>query len=169
MAVRLSKCLLLASIALFYTLIVFNNLTDYNTNFQFVRHVLSMDTLLPGNHSLWRAIHSSSIHTAFYAFIILWEAVAAALCWWATLGMLRVLRASTTSFAHATHLGTAALTLGMLLWFTAFIVIGGEWFLMWQSRIWNGQAMAFHNFVLLGIVLLYLNLPESTPPHESVD
>ena len=29
--------------------------------------------------------------------------------------------------------------LGFLLWFTGFMVVGGEWFLMWQSKQWNGQ------------------------------
>ena len=163
MAVRLSKCLLLASIAVFYTLIVFNNITDYNTNYQFVRHVLAMDTTLPGNNGLWRAIESPAIHTLFYVGIIFWEALTAVLCWWATLRMARSLRAPVAGFDNAKQLGTVALTLGMLLWLTAFIVIGGEWFLMWQSRTWNGQGVAFNNFAILGIVLLYLNLPEPTP------
>ena len=161
MATRLSKCLLLATVALLYTFIVFNNTTDYNTNYEFVRHVLQMDTTLPGNHGLWRAIHSPAIHIVFYLFIILWEAVTAVLCWWATLRMLRALSATAANFDHAKQLGIAALTLGMLLWFGAFIVIGGEWFLMWQSHLWNGQGAAFNNFAILGIVLLYLNLPDT--------
>jgi len=167
MVVRLSKCLLLASTALFFTLIVFNNTTDYNTNYQFVRHVLSMDSTFPGNHGLWRAIDSSIIQTIFYTGIILWEALTAVLCWWGTIRMLRALRAPAADFNHAKRFGIVALTLGMLLWLGAFIVIGGEWFLMWQSRTWNGQGVAFNNFTILGIVLLYLSLSdmaEVSPP-----
>lgn len=160
MIIRLSKCLLLASVALFFTLIVFNNTTDYNTNYQFVRHVLSMDSIFPGDHGLWRAIDSPIIDTLFYIGIILWEAVTAVLCWWGTIRMLRALRAPAAAFYRAKRPGIAALTLGMLLWFGAFIVIGGEWFLMWQSRTWNGQGVAFNNFAILGIVLLYLSLPD---------
>ncbi|MGC2162638.1 MAG: DUF2165 domain-containing protein [Silvibacterium sp.] len=160
MIIRLSKCLLLASVALFFTLIVFNNTTDYNTNYQFVRHVLSMDSIFPGDHGLWRAIDSPIIDTLFYIGIILWEAVTAVLCWWGTIRMLRALRAPAADFYRAKRPGIAALTLGMLLWFGAFIVIGGEWFLMWQSRAWNGQGVAFNNFAILGIVLLYLSLPD---------
>jgi len=33
-------------------------LTDYNTNFEFVRHVLSMDTIFPGNRLLYRRLTS---------------------------------------------------------------------------------------------------------------
>ena len=36
------------------------------------------------------------------------------------------------------------------LWFVGFVVVGGEWFLMWQSATWNGQEAAcrFHLTVL---------------------
>lgn len=163
MAVRISKCLLLASVALLYTLIVFNNTTDYATNFQFVRHVLQMDTTLPGNHGMWRAIDSPAIHTLFYLSIILWEAITGVLCWWAAIRMLRALRATASEFDRGRRLGIVALTLGMLMWFGAFIIVGGEWFLMWQSRIWNGQGVAFNNFAILGIVLLFLSMPDTTP------
>jgi predicted small integral membrane protein len=29
-----------------------------------------------------------------------------------------------------------------MLWFFMFMVIAGEWFAMWQSKTWNGQAAA---------------------------
>ncbi|MGA8289466.1 MAG: DUF2165 family protein, partial [Acidobacteriaceae bacterium] len=40
MITRAAKLLLLAGVALFYSLVVFNNLTDFNSNYQLVRHVL---------------------------------------------------------------------------------------------------------------------------------
>jgi len=39
--------------------------------------------------------------------------------------------------------------------------VGAEWFLMWQSRIWNGQEAAFRMFAVVGIVLLILIQPET--------
>ena len=54
-----------------------------------------------------------------------------------------------------------ALTLSMLMWLTAFLSVGAEWFLMWQSRIWNGQEAAFRMFAVVGIVLLILIQPET--------
>ena len=53
MTSRIAKIFLLAGIALFYTLVVFNNLTDFDSNYQFVRHVLAMDTTFPGNRGMW--------------------------------------------------------------------------------------------------------------------
>jgi predicted small integral membrane protein len=58
MMLRLAKVLLVAVVAFFYTLVVFNNLTDYSSNYQFVQHVLLMDSTFPGNHGMWRAVHS---------------------------------------------------------------------------------------------------------------
>jgi len=42
----------LLAVALYYLVVAFNNLTDYNSNYQFVHHVLLMDSTFPGNHGL---------------------------------------------------------------------------------------------------------------------
>jgi predicted small integral membrane protein len=45
MILRIAKIATAASIAAFLTLVTFGNLTDYDTNFAFVQHVLAMDTI----------------------------------------------------------------------------------------------------------------------------
>ena len=55
----------------------------------------------------------------------------------------------------------AALTLSLLMWLVAFLSVGGEWFLMWQSKTWNGQDAAFRMFTIVGIVLLLVAQPDS--------
>jgi predicted small integral membrane protein len=151
MILRLSRGLLVAAIAIYYTLVVFNNLTDYGSNYEFVHHVLLMDSTFPGNHGMWRAIHSPWVYTAFYDGIIVWEAVAMALTWAGAVQLLR------TGEKQVAVLG---LTAGMLLWLTAFLTVGGEWFLMWQSHTWNGQEAAFRMFVVLGVVMGLVLMPE---------
>ncbi len=47
------------------------------------------------------------------------------------------------------------------MWLVAFLSVGGAWFLMWQSKMWNGQDAAFRMFTVIGIVLLLVALPES--------
>jgi predicted small integral membrane protein len=37
------------------------------------------------------------------------------------------------------------------------MTVGGEWFLMWQSKVWNGQEAAFRLFTFMGLSLLFLN------------
>ncbi len=157
---RLAKCLLLSAVALFYTLVVLNNATDYDSNFQFVHHVLLMDSTFPGNHGLWRALPQTGLQTAFYLGIIGWETATAFLLWWGAARLFRHLRAPAAVFEHAKTVGVGALTLGALLWFVAFLTVGGEWFLMWQSPTWNGQEAAFRMFASLMLVLLFVTRPE---------
>jgi predicted small integral membrane protein len=159
-AIRSCKVLLLAAMAFFFTLVAFNNLTDFDSNYQFVRHVLMMDSTFPGNHGLWRAIREPWIHLAFYLGIIAWEIVNAGLSWWGSVCLLRALRSPQQDFQQAKQVGVVALTSGMLQWFLAFLCIGAEWFLMWQSKLWNGQDAAFRMFAAEGLVLLILLLPE---------
>lgn len=161
MTVRLSKCALLAAIAFYYSLVVFNNLTDYESNHLYVEHVLAMDSIFPGSHEMWRAIPSARVQTLFYVSIISWEFVTAVLGWWGTARLLSKLRAGESEWNAAKPMAIGALTLGCLMWFVAFHSVGGEWFLMWQSRTWDGREQAFRMFAMMGIVLIYLAMPDA--------
>jgi predicted small integral membrane protein len=161
MILRASKTLLVFAVALFYTLVVFNNLTDYDSNYQFIRHVLMMDSTFPGNHGMWRASNSPRVHTAFYLFIIVWEIVTMLLGWWGGVRMAQALGAPAAVFQQAKRTAIAALTVSLLMWLVAFLGVGAEWFLMWQSKTWNGQEAAFRMFTVIGIVLLFAAQPDS--------
>ena len=160
MITRAAKLLLLAGIALFYTLVVFNNLTDFDSNYQFVRHVLSMDSTFSGNHGLWRALHSPAFHLAFYLGIIAWEIATTILLWWGAVRLFRALRLPAAAFNAAKRVPVMALALSLLMWLVAFLAVGGEWFLMWQSHTWNGQEPAFRMFAVAGLVLLIVLQPD---------
>ena len=165
MVTRISKIALLAGLALFYTLVVFNNLTDFDSNYQFVRHVLSMDTTFPGNRAMYRALTSSSIHIAFYWSIICWEAVTGLLFWWGIARLVRALRSPAAEFNAAKRIPLIALTLSLLMWLVAFLTIGSEWFLMWQSSTWNGQEVAVRDFTVVGFI--YLILLQADTDHQT--
>ncbi len=163
MTTRIARLLLLAALAFQHSLVVFNNLTDFGSNYEFVRHVLIMDSIFPGSHSQWRAIHSPSVHVAFYLGIIAWELAATILLWWGSARLLRALRAPAALFNAAKRWGILALTVSVLLWLTAFLSVGGEWFLMWQSHLWNGQEAAFRMAAIDCLVLVLLIQPETEP------
>jgi predicted small integral membrane protein len=156
MTLRIAKATLVFAIALYSTLIVLNNITDYASNFQFVRRVLMMDSTFPNNDAMWRAINSPATHTLFYITIIIWESLTMILCWWGGVKLVRNLKAPAASFSQSKSVAIAGLTLSMLIWLVAFLTIGGEWFLMWQSKTWNGQEAAFRMFTIVGIVLIFL-------------
>ena len=160
MTLRTIKLLLVFGVAIFYSLVVFNNITDYGSNYEFVRHVMMMDSTFPGNRGMWRAINTPLFHTAFYVSIIAWETITMLLCWWGGIGMAQALHGTAAEFHHAKRVSLTALTLSLLMWLVAFLAIGGEWFLMWQSKTWNGQDAAFRMFTVIGVVLLIVAQPD---------
>jgi predicted small integral membrane protein len=165
MITRISKLLLLIAISAFYSLLVFNNVTDFDSNYQLVRHVLMMDTTFAHNHGMWRAISNPIVHRIFYILIIVWEVVTMVILWAGSYQLTRRLHDSPEQFEAAKRVPLIGLTLSMLMWLVAFLTIGAEWFLMWQSPIWNGQEAASRMFTVVGIILLFLMQPErSTQP-----
>ena len=160
MITRTAKLLLVSAVALFYSLVVFNNLTDFDSNYQFVRHVLMMDSTFPGNKGMWRALNAPFWHLSFYFSVIAWEILTTILAWWGAIQMLQSLKMPTGIFQAAKRIPIVALTLAMLMWLVAFLSVGAEWFLMWQSHSWNGQDAAFRMFVVVGMVFLIILQPE---------
>lgn len=160
MILRIAKTLLVLTVGLFALLVGTDNIIDYGTNFEFVRHVLSMDTTFPGNKLMWRAITSEPLHHAAYWVIIAAELLTGLLC---TVGAWRlyVVRwAPAGTFNAAKGLAIAGLATGFLLWFFGFLVVGGEWFQMWQSQTWNGQQAAFRFVASIGLVLIFVSLED---------
>ena len=141
--------------AFYASLVALNNLTDYNSNFSIVTHVLTMDTTFPNNNGLWRAIESPVLHHAAYGFIIATEIIIAGLCWFGGSRLYQNIK-NPTAFNQVKGLAILGLTLGFLLWFTGFMTIGGEWFLMWQSEVANGQQAAFRLVIIISVILVYL-------------
>ena len=159
-AIRAAKVALVAAIALFASLVAFGNLTDYDTNFVFVQHVLSMDTIYPSSAIKYRAITSPGLHHAAYAAIIAAEAATAVLCWIGAVVLVRHIRAGAAMFNRMKAPAIIGLTLGFLVWQVGFMSIGGEWFGMWQSQQWNGVPSAFRFVMTIVAVLIFVALPD---------
>ncbi|MFE3184079.1 DUF2165 domain-containing protein [Streptomyces violascens] len=166
-ALPVAAALLTATVALYMALVAFGNITDFDTNRQFVRHVLAMDTTFKDPDLMWRAITSSTLQDIAYVLIIVWETlaalvlIAAAVVWF---GGLR----RRAGFARARRLSTIGLLMVLLLFGAGFIAVGGEWFSMWQSKSWNGLDAAARNFMVAGIVLVVVHLPGANSPSDQV-
>jgi len=117
-----------------------------------------MDTTFPGNSGLWRALPSKPIWVVSYALIILWEAMTGLLIGWGTLRLWKARHASLAEWRKAKAPALVGFTASLLQWYFGFVTVGGEWFLMWQSKTWNGQDAAFRMFTIMGISLLFLLL-----------
>jgi predicted small integral membrane protein len=157
---RLTKIMMCGALGAFGLLVAADNVVDYGTNYAFVQHVLSMDTIFPDSRLAWRAIHDPALWRAGYALIIAAEALTGLLFLAGTLQMLRRLRAPAAEFHAAKALAIAGAGMGFGVWFVGFLLVGGEWFQMWQSREWNGQQAAFRFVMVILAVLIFLNQPE---------
>lgn len=160
MLIRFSKIALVSACSFFFLLVVFNNLTDYGSNFRFVEAVVSMSTTFDRNVAIWRAIDTPFIHHVFYWIIILWEFEAMLLLGVGAWRLWHNKSEPAAIFNKSKEAAILGFTSALLLWFGAFIIIGGEWFLMWQSKIYNGQNAAFRMFTIMGILLLYLAIKD---------
>lgn len=154
MIVRLSKVLLVASVGAFALLVGIDNLLDYGTNLRFVEHVLSMDTTFPDSALRWRAITAPWLQHVAYWLIIAAELACGALCLAGAWRLFRLRGASAARFNAAKGLAVAGLTFGFLLYYGGLLVVGGEWFKMWQSQTWNAQAAAFRFAACFALVLI---------------
>lgn len=154
------KALTVAGLALFPLVVAFDNITDYQTNFVFVEHVMSMDTTFPGNSLMYRAITSPMLHHLAYALIIAFEAATGLVLAWGAIALWRARRASPAEFAAAKLWTAIGGFLGFLVWFVGFLVIAGEWFAMWQSAHWNAQEPAFRFVVMIVLVVVFVLQPE---------
>ncbi len=161
MTQRYAKILMALSLAAFAFLVTFKNITDYNSNFAFVQHVLSTDTTFPGNALMYRAIDTPMVWHVGYGGIIFGEGVTCLLFLIGGISMWRARNDSAAAFERSKNWFIAGATVGFLIWFFGFMVVGGQWFAMWQSKTWNGQEAAFKFYVAILGVLLFVNQRDS--------
>lgn len=149
---RAAVVVLTAVAGVYMALVAFNNVTDYGSNHAFVQHVFAMDTTFGAPSAAWRAITSPALVTVAYVLIIAWEALTAVVLL-AGLGAWLSGRSRLGSLLSGTGFGMQVLLFGL-----GFIVIGGEWFLMWQSKQWNGLTAALQNVVIAGFGLVLVHV-----------
>ena len=158
-AVSISQTACVGLIGVFACLVSLNNILDYQSNFEFVKHVLSMDTTFEGNKLLNRGIESSYLHHTAYAVIIFLEAAIGLINLVAAGLMIAAIYArDSMRFTRAKGVAIVGLTIGFILWFGGFMIIGAEWFLMWQSQSWNGQTAAFRFSSIIVGSLIFLSV-----------
>ena len=149
---RVCKSIVCLLLAVFALLVCLNNLADYDSNYAFVQHTLSMDTVFPSNTLKYRAILDPFVWSLAYGLIIFAEFLTGVLLLIGAIGLLKNIH-SPLAFNEAKNW----IYLGCLV---GFIVIGGEWFCMWQSEQWNGIEAAFRFVVIIMFTLLFTAMPE---------
>lgn len=160
-AVRLTKIALVLSIGMYCLLIAYNNIVDYGSNFIFVQHVLTMDTTFPDNAvRASRALLDPRLHHIAYLFIIAAEVVIGMICAAGAIHLSQALWKPASLFNDAKSVAILGLAIGLSFGFVVFLVLGGEWFQMWQSQIWNSQDAAFRFIGTIGLILLFVAMED---------
>jgi predicted small integral membrane protein len=158
LAIRLAKILCAAAIAFYMALVVFNNITDYWTNFAFVVDVLDIEQISPRSDIRWRAVTSPALHHAAFVLIIITELIISGLTLAGTLSMTRALKAGAHQFQQAKSKAVAGLALGFLLYEGGFVAVAGEWFGMWQSASYDAVPSAFRILMTMLGALIFISL-----------
>ena len=162
MIVRLCKIALVVAVALFFGLAAYGNITDYDTNWAFVQHVMSMDTTFNDPDLMWRAVTNPEYQRWVYLTIIGTQCLTALFCGLGALRMLINVFNNDALFNKSKSFAMFGTTLGFLFYAVGFLIIAGEWFAMWQSETWNGQAAATRFLFFIGAVLIILTLKDET-------
>ena len=155
MLTRITKAAALGMYGLFALLAGLDNVTDYDSNFPYVAHVLSMDTVFANTTLRWRAITSPFVQRIAFGSIIVTELAIASLSLWCATRLGRSVR-DPVAFNARKRSGVLGLLLGLALWFVGFYVIGGEWFVSWQSATWSSTEVGLQLTVLVLVLLVFL-------------
>jgi predicted small integral membrane protein len=156
LTLRLIKIAMIAAIALFFTIVAFDNIISFATNWAYVQHVMSMDTTFHEPAFAGRAITNPVIQRYAYCLIIAWETLTAITCWIGCIVLSLKIKTTNTQFNNAKPIAFTGLFFGFLLYMVGFIIIGGEWFNMWQSATWNGQPTAGLFISLIMFVMIFV-------------
>lgn len=156
---RLVASLVVLMAAAYYLIVVFDNVTNptnpNGSNWPLVEGVLSGDGTPADNGFEWRFIDANWFQVLAYIGIIAGEALAAiGLIGGGILGLRRT--GDAMGWERGQRWTLIGATFGLLVFFLGFIVVGGNWFLMYENAKWNGMQPAFQNTVttLLAVLLV---------------
>ena len=76
-ALRLAKLVAICGVGLLTFLVVINNVTDYYSNYYFVKHVMKMDTTFPENKLMYRSVNTGTFYHIAYILLIALESLMA--------------------------------------------------------------------------------------------
>lgn len=157
------KIVLTFFIAIFCLTVAINNIIDYDVNFTFLKHIVTMDTMQPWfdmKIAAARAITNPSIHIVLYDCIIAGEFSAGLFALWASINMLKNIN-DNEKFYRAKSTFVIAVGLMLTVWYFGFNVIAANWFYMWANQ-YDASVPAFH-FSFFALLLLIYILRDEKP------
>lgn len=153
---RCAKIMLLISSAVLLSIVFADNILAYDINFEYIQHIMSMDTTLKHPMLHWRAVHNPFIYHACFILIIFFEGGSSVLLWMGAYHLIKKIHASPSDFQSAKSWSLLGLLLALILYSFIFFTIASQWFASWQSSLWNAKNAALPFIILLGFNYLIL-------------
>ena len=155
------KILMIGGVTLLCGFIVTGNIYDSGTNLLFVQHVFSMDTIIPVSAMADHAISIPAVWRIGFWLIVAGEGLTTVLFALGAVELFRTRNGSARDFHQAKRFVFAGAGCGFAVWFIGFLTVGGEWFAMWQSQVWDGQPAAFRFLASILLVLIFVAQPDA--------
>jgi predicted small integral membrane protein len=163
MTIRLLKILLVVCVSLNGLIYAVNNLVNWDAGVGAVGAILSMAGHAVYADAFAPPITSPVLHKFAFLVIIGGEFAVAILAGKGAFDLWSARSAPAAAFNEAKTWALLGCGMAILVWFGLFHVLGGAWFQMWQTDLGQGSLKdAFSFAALSGLVLLYLNQPETS-------
>ncbi|RON39247.1 hypothetical protein BK666_27685 [Pseudomonas frederiksbergensis] len=156
--IRYSKILLMAYLSFFALLVIYSNFIDYSSNYEYVGHILSMDTTRENLNINYRAITSPMLHHRIYWVIITLEAIYTACYLTGTYQLFKHRHSSIDEFHESKKLSIIGILIAIFVYYVCIQAIGVEWFNMDESQVWNAKDWARHIVDFIVPLLIFLTL-----------
>lgn len=145
-------------ICIFGLLVMMQNFFDYNSNYVYVAHILSMDTITANENIMYRAIKSPYLHHRIYWFIITMEVTYTVLCLMGTYHMYRKINDSAEAFHEAKKFSIMGILVAIFIYYVCLQTVGTEWFDMDTSKAWNAKEWARNIVDFMFPLMIYITL-----------
>lgn len=154
---RVITSLFILMVAAYYLVVGFDNITNptnpNGSNWPFVQGVISGDGVPADSGFEWRFIDATWFQVISYILIIALETLTGIIL---LIAGFKGLRAAKTppGWADAQKWTFVGGFLGLSIFFFGFMVVGGNWFIMYLNSKWNGLEPAFQNSVMTVSMLI---------------
>lgn len=148
---RVITSLVILMVAAYFLVVGFDNITNPTnpnaSNWPFVQGVISGDGVPADSGFQWRFIDATWFQAISYVLVMAMETLTGVILLIAGLKGLRAAQSS-SRWDRAQKWTLVGGFLGLGVFFFGFMVVGGNWFIMYLNSKWNGLEPAFQNSVM---------------------
>ena len=154
---RMTKALLVATVALWGFLGAFHNVMDWGGTLGAVGAATSM-AIFDGGAGSWQATSSPVVIWIGALFVTLSKVAAGAMCSIGAWRMWRARRAGAVAFVAAKEIALAGCAVAVIMLFGGFVVVAENWFELWRSDALRGPVLesAFRYGGMIALIALFV-------------